>query len=58
MTNVELERIREEYARRQACPRLHGLYSPLQPGSLYMRQGRERIFLNLLRRVRQGYAPA
>ena len=50
MTNVELERIRKEYARRQACPRLQGLYSPFQPGSLYSHQSRERVFLDLLRR--------
>ncbi len=46
----ELDRIRDEYARRASDPRLRDRYSLFEPGVLFMLQTRERAALKLLRR--------
>jgi SAM-dependent methyltransferase len=47
----ELDRIRAEYARRAADPRLRGLYTYFNRGSLFAIQERERALLALLSRA-------
>lgn len=50
----ELDRIREEYARRAQDPRLQGLYSPSRPDVLFFVQTRERAALRMLRQAGIG----
>ena len=50
----ELDRIREEYARRAQDPRLHGLYSPSRPDVLFHMQTRERMTLRMLQQAALG----
>ena len=50
----ELDRIREEYARRAQDPRLQGLYSPSRPDVLFFMQTRERATLRMLRQAGIG----
>lgn len=47
----ELDRIRDEYARRAQDPRLQGLYSPSRPDVLFSMQIRERATLKMLQQA-------